>query len=457
MSQRICCIALFLVVSGCVGGTSQDFSDIATNTQPLIGGAPVSGSAPATVAIQGGNLSLFCSGTLVSPSVVLTAAHCLDLAGGDPNLSVFFGDDFNSPGVRVATNGGFKHINWTGAAGRFDVGMLLLTFPQLDVTPIPLNTVDVDTLIGTDYRIVGFGRKNPDDGVIDGLKREGLVQIAQTRNDVLETDDATVWVCYGDSGGSGFITLDGVEYVAGIHSYTYGDDCHGPHGATRVDLYADLINDWIQENDPVCQMDGLCVPEYCTDDPDCLPCNADGTCTADCPLPDPDCPTSDVGEICRADSQCMNDDVCIVVSSFPDSRFCTGECDPGNDTCPDGMSCQNITGLGNVCYFDEQPPFVLGSACEIATDCGTYICEQNVCTKPCDLSMNQGCPGSFACRDDEGDGQYFCMPPPKQDGGGCDSGTGGGLLILLLIGTLAATLRQGRSRQTAAVPGYENT
>ncbi len=72
-------------------------------------------------------------------SLLLLWCASLDLAGGDPELSVFFGDDFNGTGIRIGTNGGFQHVNWSGAAGRWDVGMLLLTFPQLDIAPVPLN------------------------------------------------------------------------------------------------------------------------------------------------------------------------------------------------------------------------------------------------------------------------------------------------------------------------------
>ena len=91
---------------------------------------------------------------------------------------------------------------------------------------------------------------------------------------------------------------------------------------------------------------------------------------------------------------------------------------------------------------------MLGSSCDDALDCGTYVCEQNICTKPCDLSMNMGCPGAYECRSDN-DTEYFCRAPPRKDSGGCDAGGNGGTLFLLLIfGTLAATLRQRRSQPT---------
>lgn len=432
-------LILLTLIAGCTGEPVAPATSSAN--QPLIGGTPIT-TDPAVVSMHRSDLSLICSGTLISPSVVLTAAHCVDLAGADLALSVFFGSDFNGEGMRVDTRRKFQHPMWSGDVGMWDVGLLLLSFSQDPELPVPINREPLDLHLGEPYRHVGFGRKNPDNGEIDGLKREGWTTIFRTVTDVVETNDPTVHVCNGDSGGPGFFTFEGVEYVAGIHSYTHGSTCQPTHGDTRVDLYADLLEEWIQANDPVCGADGVCAHKGCTNDPDCEPCGPDGTCTSDCPLPDPDCPTSGVGEICQAASQCVDGGPCLFWQGDPSSRFCTRACDPANDDCPAAMSCQNIAGAGNVCYYDDDPPFVLGSTCEVATDCGSYVCDDNECSKRCDLSLGLTCPLEFECRASNGD--YYCHSIAKPDSGGCSSGGGSGLALALAL--LAAALVRVRGR-----------
>lgn len=357
--------------------------------QPLIGGT-VTTEIPAAAALNSSANTTFCTATLVSPSVLLTAAHCIDMAAGDPNIIAYFGDDVNGEGVRVGIGKKAQHPMWTGDVGMYDVGMLKLNFAQDPLLPMKINNVSpaVDHE-GDPYLHVGFGVYDRDSGASDGKKRQGMTTINGFQNDVILSGDDEVSVCFGDSGGPGILEIDGEPHVAGIHSYTSSQDCFPPNGDTRVDLYADdFILPWIQENDPVCGMDGTCAPIGCTDDPDCTPCGANGECTDGCALPDPDCPTSEIGEICQADTQCTTE-TCVFWEDDTSYEFCTRECDPGADDCPDGMSCQERPGFGNVCYYDETPPGVLGDPCEEATDCGSYLCEEGMCIKPCDLSAGQ--------------------------------------------------------------------
>lgn len=437
------CTALALVLPcACDADRAEPAS---VTRRPLIGGA-LATDDPAVVALQfPSSDQAFCTGTLISPSVILTAAHCVDMAGTDPNVTAFFGDDVKAEGIRVGIGAKVQHLGWTGRVDDGnDIAMILLNFPQDPFLPVLLNDVaPLSEQIGSPYRQVGFGVFDRETGEADGKKREGTTAITgvDAEGTVVFSGDDDLSVCFGDSGGPGLIAVDGVEYVAGIHSFTTSQDCLPPNGDTRVDLFVDdFVRPWIEENDPTCGPDGLCAPIGCMADPDCTPCGHDGNCTADCPLPDADCPTSGLGEICRADSQCESG-LCVFWRDDTEYRFCSTPCQD-DGACPEGMSCQDVTPFGDICYYDDDPPGVVGDDCEQATDCGSYICDDGRCTYECDLSQNRICPPDFECKPAASGEVYYCVATDEGGGCGCAAGGRDGAWPLLFVVGILALLRR---------------
>jgi MYXO-CTERM domain-containing protein len=442
-----------LTVGACsVDLLEEDKAEVAVAQQPLIGGT-VDTEDPAVAALTFGGNRSFCTATLISPSVILTAAHCIDDLGSDPNANIYFGPDIaGSGGSTRSIRFKKQHPMWTGdLSGRHDIGMMVMDFPADDPSIArKLNTSSpAADHVGADYRHVGFGVFDRDTGSADGKKRTGTTTITGTQGDVILSGDDQVSVCFGDSGGPAYLTIDGEELVAGVHSYTTSSDCFAPNGDTDVQQYADdFIIPWIQDNDPSCGLDGVCGAIGCIDDPDCQPCGPDGTCVMECDLPDPDCSTQGVGEICRADTQCTTE-TCAAYRTDPDYRFCTESCDPGNDTCPDGMSCQDIIPFGNICYYDDDPPGVLGDSCNEAAECGSYQCSDSVCVIACDLSVGLNCPDKFECESRDEGQNYFCFGLPKEDGGCSTTGSSGksGFSLMLLGLCFLGLRRRRRSAQ----------
>ncbi len=416
-------------------------------SQPVIG-ATIDTEDPAVVALVFSNNSVFCTGTLISPHVILTAAHCIDDASGDPNIAAFFTNDTKADGGRkVGVTLTQQHPMWTGdLSGGHDVGLLLLAAAQDPELAIPVNREDLTTYVGADYRVVGFGIWDMGGGELDGKKRTGVMSIARLTGDYLEAEDPETIICQGDSGGPGFITNgDGVEVLAGTHSYSISG-CSNPSGDARPDLWWDsFIGPWIEDHDTACGLDGLCARVGCEDDPDCQPCGADGTCTTDCALPDVDCATQGIGEICQADTQCESG-LCVFWQDDPHSKFCSESCGDDAD-CPDGMLCQNISPFGRVCYYLDEPPGALGQTCEAATDCSEYVCAEDRCTYTCDLGEGQLCPEGFECDSHDDGANYYCWALPTD--GGCSTGRGGGgggLIVALALLAIVPASRRKSSR-----------
>jgi MYXO-CTERM domain-containing protein len=444
-----------LAASGCVFegqelGTGQD-------EQELIGpGGHIAApdEEPAVVALVTGGGSVLCTGTLVSPSVIITAAHCVDMFGSDPNVSAFFGWNVEADGKRVAIKAKQQHTGWTGNLGgvAHDIAMLLLSFPQDPELPMPLFRGNTNDYLNADLKRVGFGIYDRDTGALDGKKRVGTT-VLHTVNSGADTflgGDQDLSTCNGDSGGPSFVQVDGTWTQIGVHSFGYDspERCAAPNnGDTRVDLYVnDFVLPWIQENDPVCKQDFVCARIGCEADPDCTPCGPDGTCETNCELPDIDCHPAQVGDICQTDGQCQNaDGKCVWWEGDPESKFCSRECDPAADDCPAGMTCRNFATFGNVCYYDEAPSGILGDSCSEATDCGSYICEQGTCVNPCDLSAGIVCPTNYECSSIDNGANYYCHSTGGGGGGGgCSTsgGSGGAWLLLVGLGLLVARRRR---------------
>ncbi|HTE50724.1 MAG TPA: trypsin-like serine protease [Kofleriaceae bacterium] len=226
---------------------------------PIVGGTPTN-QYPAVpllyseVADQDG--AQLCSGTLISPRVVLTAAHCVEFPDGAPSQYVaYFGADVtvqSDPERRGAINivDFVFHPEWDidNLEAGHDIGLVLLE-QNAPVAPMPFNRAPVDSLVGQQVHLVGWG-KTTGDGEDVGVKREAMSDLQSAGPLLMRYGSAAANTCQGDSGGPNFMTINGVESVAGITSYgNVGCDQFG--FGTRVDAFAaSFIDPYIAEHDP---------------------------------------------------------------------------------------------------------------------------------------------------------------------------------------------------------------
>jgi hypothetical protein len=249
-----------------------------------------------------------CSAVLVSPQVLLTAAHCVEPAlHSATSVTVkatnTLDDSMLTQSDFIAVTTVARHPQWSAAdtLSPYDVaGLLLASTPA--ATPTVLLRMLPSGLVGHALRVVGYGRTTA--GVDDsGTRRSGPATVTQVTPDLLELGVAgDEGICGGDSGGPSFLTgSDGVERVAGIHSATRSSSC-GAGNDIRVDVRLDFIDGFIATNDPPkCTADGRCATGCTTPDPDCA-CPADGVCASDCTPVDPDCLLD--GAVCQAAASC---------------------------------------------------------------------------------------------------------------------------------------------------------
>jgi secreted trypsin-like serine protease len=192
----------------------------------IIGGVPTS-DFPDCVAVGSAN-GWCCSGTVVAPNVVLTAAHCVDEGCGK---RVFVGEDvaFPDAGRTIDVRSATVHPEYRLASPFGDIAVLVLE-DQVDVAPRAIAPSDV--LKNLPYvRVVGYGNTNFDGTKGYGRRRQVDVPLAGTSRDY-GADQDTEFVagapnlnrdsCRGDSGGPAYAMVAGEWLLVGATSRASG-------------------------------------------------------------------------------------------------------------------------------------------------------------------------------------------------------------------------------------------
>jgi MYXO-CTERM domain-containing protein len=203
--------------------------------QPIIGGEEVSSAEfPTVVGLEFGPGDWDCTGTLIDPDWVLTAAHCVaGVAAAD--LAVRFdAEDLTTgtDGMAVPVEEVHAHPEWVDEIWDHDIAVLKLGARMEGRAVTPLHRRPVAA--GTTVAQVGYGDSD-DDG-----NGGGRLRMLESENvDCETTGDPEVppgrllcfdgrdgaATCDGDSGGPAFVDSGGRREVAGVNSGATSDLC----------------------------------------------------------------------------------------------------------------------------------------------------------------------------------------------------------------------------------------
>ena len=235
-------LAVVLTLGGCAAETSSsEDGPTGTTTEAITNGTDDDADPAAVALLIGGKL--FCTGVLVTPTVIATAGHCIDPT---PPEQVYFGTDpgAKKKGTLIAVSDSKVHPDFDADSLVNDIGLIGLA-SKAPVAPVNIFTGDFDASFkGLAVRLVGFGATGiGQDGNL--RKRSGNTTIDSFGDDDFRFHPTPSQTCNGDSGGPAFATVDGKEVVIGLASsgdqncQTYGRDM-------RIDRYEPFIKSYVK-------------------------------------------------------------------------------------------------------------------------------------------------------------------------------------------------------------------
>ncbi|XP_046459628.1 trypsin-like [Daphnia pulex] len=247
-----------LPVAAIVGG-----SEAIPNSWPFIAGLRIAGRS-----------SVFCGGSIISPTRILTAAHCVEkmsafnISTMTVNLGMHNQTGNDADHTRRVSRVVY-HIAYNANTNQNDVAVLTIDPPivySAAVSPVclPRASSAVDQFAGKDAAIMGWGRENENDTIPPDVLKQATVQIIPnadcktqyavggvemeiTNQQLCASADGRD-TCQGDSGGPIVVQAGSTTAWTQVGITSFGNGCAKPNFAgvyASVAFFRNWINTYM--------------------------------------------------------------------------------------------------------------------------------------------------------------------------------------------------------------------
>lgn len=245
--------ASVLAMVGCSQEAPSDGAGVDHSEAAIIHGEETTGY-PNIIALYGQKpgeqQGVLCTATVIAPTVLLTAAHCVDpaVAGEGLVYKALLGPNLvdaapPSPRIDVAEVHWDEQFDAQNLPNGHDIAVAILAQPT-DIAPLKVNRSSITSL--SSARLVGYGLNDGFGQTGAGVKRTASVPVSSVDDKFVVTGS---WfgttMCSGDSGGPVLANVNGEDVVVGVNSFGF-IFCLGTGTSTRVDSYLDFVDQYVR-------------------------------------------------------------------------------------------------------------------------------------------------------------------------------------------------------------------
>ena len=239
-----------LLANGIVGGTRVQQGEKDSSTVALI-------MYKAGKNRNGKEQTGFCTGAMISPKVMLTAAHCVPAAAKDTFVifhtsisceSLYKPEKNVQKVLKVIPHEKYIPIKSASVESENDIAIIILedkapaNYPIYSIA-VPTEIKD-SSLFFYGYGVIGSNKSGM--GILrkTSFSKEDFT-IHESDRKVKVRQNAGKGICYGDSGGPGLVNVKTESQILGVNSFVSGPDSDACNGESTLAL-AHSYKDWIQ-------------------------------------------------------------------------------------------------------------------------------------------------------------------------------------------------------------------